>query len=95
MLITREWVDTVCPEHDRTSCSDDNVANGFYSIVEEKLKGVIIRRKFDPFPRCYRCFLLNHVGGEIDPRVEVKVCVHIEPTQPEFHIIEKKEKSNV
>ena len=23
-------IDLICPEHTRTSCSDDNISNGFY-----------------------------------------------------------------
>ena len=46
LLANKAALLAVFPEHDRTSCSDDNVANGFYS-------------RSDNGPRCTRCALLE------------------------------------
>jgi hypothetical protein len=43
--LTREKIDILAPEHGRTSCSDDNVCNGWHSG----------RNHF----RCVRCWLLD------------------------------------
>jgi len=26
-----EFINIICPEHSRTTCSDENISNGFYS----------------------------------------------------------------
>lgn len=44
--LTKEFVDALMPSHQRTSCSDDNRANGFYTGS-------------DRMPRCDRCALLE------------------------------------
>ena len=46
-----ELIDIICPEHTRTSCSDENISNGFYTD-----EGVITK---EYFPRCSRCALLE------------------------------------
>lgn len=33
----KEFIDFICPEHYRTSCSDDNIANGFCLEEDGKL----------------------------------------------------------
>jgi hypothetical protein len=47
-----EFINSVCPEHGRTSCSDKNVFNGF-SIDEDGS----INKKYAP--RCIRCAFLE------------------------------------
>lgn len=42
------YVDSIAPEHDRTSCSDDNLYNAAYGIDD-----------YDGRGRCYRCTLLR------------------------------------
>jgi hypothetical protein len=74
MIITKDWVDQFCPDHDRTSCSDDNLSNahggwtGYYSRKTGK--------KEIQYPRCSRCYLLDNIGMNTDdlefkPYVEV------------------------
>lgn len=46
MVVTREIIDALRPDHDRTSCSDQNRQNG------------IAGRRF---PRCLRCALLDEL----------------------------------
>ena len=40
-----DLINAIVPEHDRTSCSDDNIENGFYSSTEHT--------------RCSRCTMLQ------------------------------------
>lgn len=49
-----ELIDIICPEHSRTSCSDENISNGFYTD-----EGIITK---EYFPRCSRCALLEIVN---------------------------------
>lgn len=53
-----ELIDIICPEHGRTSCSDDNINNGFYFEDEESN---VISKKY--LPRCSRCALLEIAKG--------------------------------
>ena len=55
---TKEFIDIICPNHDRTSCSDDNIANGFYANDDMTISSV--RR-----PRCARCALLEIENGTV------------------------------
>lgn len=60
--ITKKLVDIITPEHDRTSCSDENLANssgGWFGKYDENTG-----RKVIHFPRCHRCYLLKHIGKE-------------------------------
>jgi hypothetical protein len=60
-----ELIDIIAPEHDRTSCGDDNRANGWYQ-----------RRHPARFPgdttldqvsyRCLRCALLDIANYDLD-----------------------------
>ena len=74
MLITKEWVDKMAPNHGRTSCSDDNLANHYGGWdgtfrTDNGHKMIII-------PRCNRCYLLFNIGRhtkdlEFEPVVNV------------------------
>jgi hypothetical protein len=55
----KDFIDFICPEHGRTSCSDENISNGFY--LEED--GETISQKY--YPRCVRCALLEIENGTI------------------------------
>lgn len=55
----KEFIDIICPEHDRTSCSDDNISNGFY--FEED--GETIGTQY--YHRCTRCALLEIENGKV------------------------------
>lgn len=64
MVITQDWVDTVCPEHGRTSCSDDNLSNrhgGWTGYFSRKTGAKEIR-----IPRCNRCYLMDNIGMDTD-----------------------------
>lgn len=47
-----ELINILWPDHDRKSCSDDNISNGFYTH-DELGRG-----------RCVRCMLLQLENGE-------------------------------
>jgi hypothetical protein len=65
-MTARELVDLLCPKHDRTSCSDDNINNGF----DAGSHGL---------PRCSRCALLEIVESKYIPKdMVVNVCFHKE-----------------
>ena len=60
MILTKEFVDSIAPEHGRTSCSDTNLSNGFggwEGTYNEKTGEKVIR-----YPRCIRCYLLCNLG---------------------------------
>ena len=59
-MTTKEFINLICPEHTRTSCSDEKLSNGFY--LEED--GETISQKY--FPRCVRCALLEIENGTIN-----------------------------
>jgi hypothetical protein len=52
-------IDLICPEHSRTSCSDENISNGFYFEDD----GITISTKY--YHRCTRCALLEIENGTI------------------------------
>lgn len=58
-----ELINIIAPEHSRTSCSDEDIDNGFYrKATEEWDKNyTIISTKY--FPRCSRCALLELENG--------------------------------
>ena len=59
METIKDFIDFIYPDHDRTSCSDDNISNGFY--LEED--GETINKKY--YHRCVRCALLEIGNGTI------------------------------
>ena len=51
-----EFLNITLPEHDRTSCSDEDIQNGFYSgSYKEKWMG-----------RCRRCMSLQIINNDED-----------------------------
>lgn len=50
--LKRSDLDLLIPDHERTSCSDNNVENGFGSMD-------------DFLPRCTRCGILELLGGGV------------------------------
>lgn len=52
VFITPELVETLWPEHDRTSCSDDNLSNGCVHHDNGS-------------PRCNRCMGLENIGERL------------------------------
>lgn len=88
--ITLEFVNMAAPEHTRTSCSDERRDNGFYEIMESKIRGVVVKRVFKTTPRCNRCVLLDMMRRScLDSLIEIKVSVEIMPKQPDFEITQK------
>jgi hypothetical protein len=76
-VITKDWVDDVAPTHGRTSCSDADLANasGGWTGEFDVRTG---KKKID-YPRCSRCYLLDHVGERIDSLdFEVRVAVALD-----------------
>jgi hypothetical protein len=55
-----EFINLIKPEHIRTTCSDENISNGFYVDSETG----IINTKYRP--RCERCALLEIANGTIN-----------------------------
>lgn len=53
-VMTKELIDTLRPKHDRTSCADKNISNGFWSNEDDN-------------PRCTRCALLDMLDGRSAP----------------------------
>lgn len=56
MTLTKEVVDTICPLHDRTSCTDEDLSNSFSKNDKE---GII-------YPRCVRCYLLDNIDKDVN-----------------------------
>jgi hypothetical protein len=59
----KELIDIIAPEHSRTSCSDENIANGFYhKAADEWEEGyTVISNEY--YYRCSRCALLELANG--------------------------------
>jgi hypothetical protein len=64
MKLTREAVDIFRPKHGRTSCDDNNLCNGYGGWTGKYDPDT--GRKVIRYPRCNRCYLLEHVGEEIE-----------------------------
>lgn len=73
MIITKEVIDVLTPNHGRTSCSDENPCNGNYEIRDYKFQGVVIEKSWEHMPRCNRCFLLDHLGYDTDLMTDIKI----------------------
>jgi hypothetical protein len=56
---TREFIDIICPEHFRTSCSDEDISNGFCLEEDDET----ISKKYSH--RCMRCAFLQIENGTI------------------------------
>lgn len=68
-------IDIINPEHNRTSCSDDNISNGFYFEYDEyNDKSDVISRKYPP--RCSRCALLEIENGTVALNKENKKIIN-------------------
>ena len=63
-VLTRQLVDALRPEHDRTSCSDTNLSNGWDTMDE---------RSGRTMPRCVRCALLETAEHSYDPVAPIYV----------------------
>lgn len=64
MKITKAWVDAITPKHGRTSCRDNDLSNcfgGWTGKYDENTGKKVIQH-----PRCNRCYLLDHLGEELE-----------------------------
>lgn len=52
----KELIDLIMPLHQRASCSDENICNGFYTLTGESWHG-----------RCTRCMYLEVINGSPIP----------------------------
>jgi hypothetical protein len=92
--LTLEYINTIAPEHGRTSCNDEDRANCSYKIRETKLRNVVIRVEFEQAPRCTRCFLLEtmreqEIGVPVSEDLQIETDVRITLKQPDFEIRQK------
>ena len=62
-MTTVEFLNIIQPEHDRTSCSDKDIQNGFY--IEDD---GTVNKKYPP--RCRRCAYLEVITREVNPEDE-------------------------
>ncbi len=56
-MTAKEFINLIRPDHDRTSCSDEDISNGFYTRDGEKWHG-----------RCTRCLYLEIINGDNLPK---------------------------
>lgn len=57
-MSAEELINIIAKEHSRTSCSDDNISNGFFL----ELDGTTISNEYDV--GCTRCALLQIANGQ-------------------------------
>lgn len=72
-ILTREIIDLLWPEHDRTSCDDADLQN---SYVPDAAGGQ---------PRCNRCYALNNRDFKIQG---FKIVAHIEQ-EPDLELLKE------
>lgn len=92
MIITKEVIDVLTPNHGRTSCSDADPGNGGYEIEDRYFQGIVIERNWRYRPRCNRCFLLDHIGYDTDYMKDIEIVPEIELVlkQPKITVVEEK-----
>ena len=59
-----DLVNLLFPEHSRTSCSDDDISNGFY-FESDVWSDYSDRLSKKYVPRCQRCDALEIVNGKV------------------------------
>lgn len=64
-----ELINLIKPEHDRTSCSDKNITNGFYMSED----GEIISNDYSL--GCIRCALLQIESGKVNLTEENNIAI--------------------
>ena len=88
MIITREFVDCVCPKHGRTSCSDEDLNNSDLDIEYIVVLGQVIDGRIRHLYRCDRCFMLSLVGCDTkELTFDLKFDVQVELHQPKIKIV--------
>ena len=77
MKLTKEYIDIICPEHDRTSCSDDNLSNSYGGWYGDYYMDT--GEKVIYYPRCDRCYLLANLDSDVeDLEFKIDVSVNLE-----------------
>ena len=73
----KELIDILCPKHDRTSCNDENIGNGFSHKCDE-FGNYLTTIDAEDFPRCGRCALLEIESGKStdDDKVLQSITIH-------------------
>lgn len=88
MIITREFVDMVAPEHGRTSCSDECLNNSDMDIEDVVVLGQVVERRIRHYYRCGRCFMLSLVGCDTkDLTFDIKYDISVDLHQPKIKIV--------
>jgi hypothetical protein len=64
----KELIDIIYPNHDRTSCSDDNIYNGFYFDDYGTIST-------EYYHRCKRCALLQIENGIVELTIDNKTLI--------------------
>ena len=59
-MLAIELINIICPEHTRTSCSDENLNNGFSFEDDYETISLLYH------PRCSRCALLEIANSSIE-----------------------------
>ena len=67
MIITKDVIDMLGLEHVvGGECSDEDINAGEIGMGVCKKNGVVIERGWDKPPRCIRCYMIAHIGMDID-----------------------------
>ena len=68
-----ELINIIAPEHSRTSCSDENICNGFYHECIEEWGTFVPTNTISAeyHERCARCALLNLANGRSEDNNKV------------------------
>lgn len=76
MLITKEYINKIVPNHGRTSCSDNDISNGYGGWTGKYNRET--GKKEIRHPRCNRCYLLNNIGidtKDMEFKIITDVCL--------------------
>ena len=65
-----ELINKIAPQHDRTSCSDDYISNGFVKKTNGFEDGKSIDNSYNA--RCARCGLLQIMKGDIEVNGDIE-----------------------
>jgi hypothetical protein len=93
MILTLNVINTICPNHSRTSCDDQHHENGHYEIKEliAPNRQIVFERLFEYGPDCKRCMLLDWIGIDTEElktkhHIEIIPTIEIRLVQPKLRI---------
>lgn len=66
-----ELINIIAPEHSRTSCSDENICNGFYHVDTEEWEIGYKTISTQYHEGCARCALLDLANGRSEDNNKV------------------------